>query len=122
MLKWYVDRITEAERQEHIQEVLKVMAPLRTANRGSQSWREMIAASLISSAQTVISDVTFLTFRFKDLNQFMAAPELMKFERVIARPVHWTFWVLTPCSSGFLSLEMTSRMGRRSRGRGKNYK
>lgn len=24
MLKWYVDRITEAERQEHIQEVLKV--------------------------------------------------------------------------------------------------
>lgn len=25
VLKWYVDRITEAERQEHIQEVLKVM-------------------------------------------------------------------------------------------------
>lgn len=44
VLKWYVDRITEAERQEHIQEVLKVMARLRTANRGSRSWREMIAA------------------------------------------------------------------------------
>lgn len=25
VLKWYVDRITEAERQEHIQEVLKVI-------------------------------------------------------------------------------------------------
>jgi hypothetical protein len=28
VLKWYVDRITEAERQEHIQEVLKVTAML----------------------------------------------------------------------------------------------
>lgn len=37
MLKWYVDRITEAERQEHIQEVLKV-TPDRQGSLDAWAW------------------------------------------------------------------------------------
>lgn len=97
MLKWYVDRITEAERQEHIQEVLKVITrPLKTDESLTKLLRDDWRL-IGSSAQTVIGGDTLLTFQFKNLNQFMTAPGLMKLERDFARPVHRNLLRIKSC-------------------------
>lgn len=58
MLKWYVDRITEAERQEHIQEVLKV-----TPDEASRALRVAMPRGTGPSMQTGVGDGAHCTPR-----------------------------------------------------------
>lgn len=98
MLKWYVDRITEAERQEHIQEVLKV-----TPDEASWGVGVVVPRGTGPSAQTGVGG---RSLHPKELTCTLAAAELGTLEGTHqACPLTrlggtFLLWVPEPLGSG----------------------
>lgn len=93
VLKWYVDRVTEAERQEHIQEVLKV-TPIPRSVRAA-------AAAPVTRPPPPTGTGDGVGWH-SCLRAVMAAPELVRRARDFARLAHRTCSGLDPCASGLL--------------------